>query len=71
MRWQRFRDNGSRYDPNMTPHINIICLNCGETSDYEAKGVKKLWSQIIGELGFKPIGQHLDLYRYCDKCKRK
>jgi Fur family peroxide stress response transcriptional regulator len=66
-----FNDKSSRYDPNTTPHINVICLKCGEINDYEAKDVKKLWSQIIGELGFKPIGQRLDLYRYCDKCKRK
>lgn len=66
-----FSDSGSRYDSNMAPHINIFCLNCGEVYDYEAKSVEHLWSQIIGELGFKPIGQRLDLYTYCKKCKRK
>ena len=66
-----FTDKSSRYDPNMTPHFNVVCKGCGEIYDYEAKDVKKLWSQIIGELGFTPMGQRLDLYRYCDKCKEK
>jgi len=71
LRKLEFSGDGSRYDPNMAPHINIFCLNCGEVHDYEAKSVEKLWSQIIGELGFKPIEKRLDLYTYCDKCKRK
>jgi Fur family peroxide stress response transcriptional regulator len=64
-----FSDRGSRYDPNTSPHINIICRNCGKIQDYQAESVKKLWSQIIGDLGFNPIGQRLDVYRYCDKCQ--
>ena len=59
----------SRYDPNVSPHINIICKKCGNVEDYQAESVKKLWSQIVGDLGFKPIGQRLDVYRYCDECQ--
>jgi Fur family peroxide stress response transcriptional regulator len=64
-----FSDRGSRYDPNTSPHINIICKNCGKIQDYQAENIKKLWSEIISDLGFKPIGQRLDAYRYCDKCQ--
>lgn len=66
-----FSDRSSRYDPNTTPHINIVCPECGEICDYEAEQVKELWSKLIQELEFKPIGQRLDLYRICDKCKSK
>jgi Fur family peroxide stress response transcriptional regulator len=66
-----FSDRSSRYDANITPHINIVCLKCGKIYDYEAKSVKKLWSQIVENLGFKPIGQRLDVYRYCDKCSKE
>jgi Fur family peroxide stress response transcriptional regulator len=66
-----FGDKSSRYDPNVDPHINVICLKCGEIYDHEVKDVKKLWSQIIEGLGFKPIGQRLDLYRYCERCSKK
>lgn len=63
-------DGISRYDPDTSPHINIICRNCGEIQDYEAESVKKLWSQIIRDLEFKPTGQRLDIYRYCDPCQK-
>ncbi len=63
-----FSDRGSRYDPDTSPHINIVCKNCGKIQDYQAESVKKLWSEIIVDLGFKPIGQRLDIYRYCDQC---
>jgi Fur family transcriptional regulator, peroxide stress response regulator len=63
-----FNDKGSRYDPNIMPHINIVCLNCGKIYDYEAESVKEMWSKIVAELRFKPVGQRLDIYRYCDGC---
>lgn len=66
-----FADRISRYEPNISPHINIICQKCGEIYDYEAKSVKEMWFQIIGELGFKPTGQRLDIYRYCDGCRER
>jgi len=62
-------DRVSRYDPNTSPHINIICKNCRRVEDYEAENVKKLWSKIVQSLGFEPIGQRLDLYRYCEQCR--
>jgi len=65
-----FSDKVTRYEPNVSPHINVICQKCGEIYDYEAKSVKEMWTKIIGELKFKTIGQRLDIYRYCDRCKR-
>jgi len=64
-----FADMSSRYDPNTAPHINVICPKCGLIYDYEPKRAKELWSQIVAELRFKPIGQRLDVYKYCNKCR--
>jgi Fur family peroxide stress response transcriptional regulator len=63
-----FSDRISRYEPNTSPHINIICKKCGKIQDYEADSVRKLWTQVVRELGFKPIAQRLDIYRYCKQC---
>jgi Fur family peroxide stress response transcriptional regulator len=60
----------SRYDPKTSPHINIICKNCGMVEDYEAEDLKKLWSKIVDGLGFEPIGQRIDVYRFCDQCAK-
>ena len=32
-----FHDRVSRYDPDTSPHINVICEGCGKIEDYEAK----------------------------------
>ena len=63
-------DRVSRYEPDTSPHINIICKNCGRIQDYQSEDIKKLWTKIIEDLGFKPIGQRFDIYRYCDQCQR-
>jgi Fur family peroxide stress response transcriptional regulator len=66
-----FSDRSSRYDPNVSPHVNIICPRCGEIRDYETANVKRLWSQIIADVGLTPLQQRLDIYKFCDKCSRK
>jgi Fur family peroxide stress response transcriptional regulator len=66
-----FSDRSSRYDPNNSPHINVICPKCGKIYDYEAASVKNLWSQIVAETGLTPLRQRLDLYVLCDECSKK
>jgi Fur family peroxide stress response transcriptional regulator len=65
-----FSDRSSRYDPNTSPHINVICPKCGKVYDYETASVKKLWSQIIAEMSYTPLRQRLDIYILCDKCSK-
>ena len=64
-----FNDRISRYDPKTSPHINIICKNCGKVEDYNTEDTERLWHKIVDSLGFKPIGQRIDVYRNCDQCK--
>jgi Fur family peroxide stress response transcriptional regulator len=66
-----FSDRSSRYDPNNSLHINVICPKCGKIYDYEAMSVKNLWSQIVAETGLTPLRQRLDLYALCDECNKK
>ena len=63
-------DGISRYDPDSSPHINIVCKNCGKIQDYESESVREFFSQIAVELRRALIGQHLEIYTYCDQCKR-
>ena len=64
------RDGISRYDRDTSPHINIICQNCGAIQDYKSKSVEEFLSQITGELKRPLIGQHLEIYSYCDQCQK-
>ncbi|MFW9940806.1 MAG: Fur family transcriptional regulator [Candidatus Thorarchaeota archaeon] len=65
----RFNEDRVRYDPDMELHINMVCSKCGQIYDYKAKNVKHLWNVIISDIGIKPLGQRIDLYYDCDKCK--
>ena len=66
-----FADKLSRFDPNMSPHINIVCPECEKVEDYASENFKKLWAKIVEELGFKPLGQRIDVYTYCCDCQEK
>jgi len=65
-----FGDGISRYDPNNSLHINIVCRNCGKIQDYESESVRNFLSQISVELNRTLVGQHLEIYTYCDQCKK-
>jgi len=62
--------NASRFDPNTSIHINVICRNCDKIRDFESENIKKLWSQIVREIDSSPVGQRLDVYVICDDCKK-
>ena len=65
-----FRDGISRYDPDSSPHINIVCQNCGTIQDYESESVREFLSRITVELNRTLIGQHLEIYTYCCQCRK-
>ncbi len=66
-----FSEGKIRYDPNLEPHINMVCTKCGQVNDYEPKSLKPLWKDMVSKLNFEPTGQRIDLYYICDKCKKK
>ena len=65
-----FSNSISRYEPDTSPHVNIVCIKCGQIKDYKAESVGRLWTQMVEELGFKPVGQRIDIYRCCDQCAK-
>jgi Fur family peroxide stress response transcriptional regulator len=66
----RFDDRVTRYDPNTSVHVNIICQECGKISDYESDVIQKQWNRIISEMKIEPVGQRLDAYVICENCKK-
>ncbi len=64
-----FDNNHSRFDPNQSIHINIICPNCNTISDYESNHINELWQEVKSEIGGNITGQRLDIYKICEKCQ--
>jgi len=65
-----FHDGIIRYDSDTSPHVNIVCQNCGMIQDYKSESVQKFLSQITRELNRPLIRQHLEIYTFCDRCKQ-
>jgi Fur family peroxide stress response transcriptional regulator len=65
----RFTSSSSRFDPNTSVHVNVICEKCGSITDFESKTLEKRWMEIVEEIGEQAVGQRLDLYTICKNCK--
>ena len=63
-----FPKGQTRFDSYMTPHINLICLKCGNITDLDDKTVEDITRKVAAATKFKPTGQHMDVYGICQKC---
>jgi Fur family peroxide stress response transcriptional regulator len=63
-----FPEGQARFDPNMNPHINLICLKCGTITDLDDKKIKEKTMKVTASTKFKPTGQHIYVYGICQKC---
>ncbi|MDD1747775.1 MAG: transcriptional repressor [Methanomassiliicoccales archaeon] len=58
----------ARFDPNMNPHINLICSKCGHITDLDDVTVEGISRKVAAATDFKPTGQRIDVYGICKKC---
>ena len=65
----RLDSRSSRFDPNTSVHVNIICQKCGKISDYQSDEIQRQWNRIVSEIKVRPIGQRLDAYVICEECE--
>jgi Fur family peroxide stress response transcriptional regulator len=64
-----FYDEKTRFDPNMQPHINLICLKCKRIKDVIDPKVEEFVKQFFDKSGFKREGQRIDFYGICTDCQ--
>jgi Fur family peroxide stress response transcriptional regulator len=63
----------SRYEPNMEPHVNLVCIECenvidAETSPDVEEVVLGLRQQIADNSDFEVAWQRVDFYGLCPRC---
>lgn len=60
--------NKKRYDPNTAAHHHLICIKCKRIIDIH----KEFNLNIPDEMteGFDLVGNHVELYGICPKCKK-
>ena len=60
----------SRYDANLSPHANLVCVGCGGVVDSSAgeEILTRLKSQLEYVTDFEFSGQRIDFYGWCRPC---
>ena len=63
----------SRYEPNMEPHVNLVCIECENVIDAETNHdvesvVVGLRQQIAAKSDFEVALQRVDFYGLCPRC---
>lgn len=58
-----------RFDPNPTPHHHLICLKCKEIIDVFTDFSLDLME--TEKCGYEILGNHVDFYGICPKCKEQ
>ncbi len=57
-----------RFDPNTEPHHHLICVKCKKISDIHIS--YDLAVPDYDKKGFEIIGNHVEFYGICPKCKK-
>ena len=63
----------SRYEPNMEPHVNLVCIECENVIDADTDPtvhdvVLGLRKQIADNSDFEVAWQRVDFYGLCPRC---
>ena len=60
----------SRYEPNMAPHVNLVCIQCENVMDADAgqEAVVRLRNRVISQSDFQVAWQRVDFYGWCPRC---
>ena len=62
----------SRYDANLSPHANLVCVNCGSVVDADVgqSMVADLQKLLERESEFEIAANRVDFYGWCSACSR-
>ena len=64
---------GSRYDANLTSHINMVCTACGAIFDIlgHEDEIRLLKRELSRTSNFDIVSERLDFYGMCIGCREK
>ena len=64
-----FPESQARFDSCVKPHINLVCLRCGNIRDLDDPAVGEMIARISAKTEFTRTGQRLDIYGICKTCR--
>ncbi len=62
----------SRYDANLEPHANLVCISCGTVADAEVgqSMVADLQQLLESQSEFEVAANRVDFYGWCSSCSK-
>ncbi|NPA91516.1 MAG: transcriptional repressor [Chloroflexi bacterium] len=71
----RREDGAVRYETDLAPHINLICISCGRVEDVHLEEEEEIPSSrvmlAIQDRGFRVLYTRVDVYGLCRECRLK
>jgi Fur family peroxide stress response transcriptional regulator len=61
----------ARFDSYVEPHINLICMQCGNIQDFDDKTAQETVERASAKTEFTRTGQRIDIYGMCKACRNK
>jgi len=60
----------ARYEPNLDPHVNLVCVRCGDVVDSHLgqEAVVRLKDRVASQANFEVSWQRVDFYGWCRRC---
>src|SRR5579859_347686 len=70
---RRFGDGLTRYElaDDATHHDHLICLQCGDITEFEEPRIEELQERVASKYGFALRFHKHELYGVCSKCQGK
>jgi len=65
-----FDNMDNRYEGNVSHHINLICVQCGNISDYITAHTIDM-EMIRQATRFRPFQSRFELYGVCARCSKR
>ena len=62
-------ESKARFDSFMGPHINIVCLQCGNIQDFSDNIAREMVERVTTKADFTRTGQRIDIYGICKTCR--
>jgi Fur family peroxide stress response transcriptional regulator len=63
-----FPEGETRFDSYMKPHLNLVCLQCGNVRDLDDRSIREMTARVAATARFTVTGQRLD--GVCERCSR-
>jgi len=59
----------ARFDSYVEPHINLVCLQCGNIRDFDDSTAREMVERVTAKAEFTRTGQRIDIYGICKTCR--